>query len=36
MDCFRALGIITLIAAALVLATKHFSLGGTKNTPASH
>jgi len=36
MDCFRALGILTLIAAPLVLATKHFSLGGSKNTPASH
>jgi MFS transporter, DHA2 family, multidrug resistance protein len=36
MDCFHALGIITLIAAPLVLATKYFSLGGSKNTPAAH
>ena len=36
MDCFHMLGIITLVAAPLVLATKDFSLGGNKNTPAAH
>ena len=36
MDCFHVLGIITLIAAPLVLATKYFSLGGSKNSPAAH
>jgi DHA2 family multidrug resistance protein len=36
MDCFHMLGIITLVAAPLVLATKYFSLGGGKNTPAAH
>jgi len=33
MDCFQVLGIVTLVAAPLVLATKHFSLGGG-STPA--
>ena len=36
MDCFYALGIITLVTAPLVFATKYFSLGGSKNTPAVH
>jgi DHA2 family multidrug resistance protein len=36
MDCFHMLGIITLVAAPLVLATKYFGLGGGKNTPAAH
>jgi hypothetical protein len=36
MDCFYVLGIVTLIAAPLVFATKRFSLGGSKNTPAAH
>lgn len=36
MDCFHVLGTITLIAAPLALATKYFSLGGTKTPPASH
>jgi DHA2 family multidrug resistance protein len=36
MDCFHALGIVTLIAAPLVLATKYFSIGRSKNTPAAH
>jgi len=36
MDCFHALGIITLVAAPLVFATKYFSFGGSKNPPAAH
>jgi MFS transporter, DHA2 family, multidrug resistance protein len=34
MDCFHILGIITLIAAPLVLLTKNFKLGG--KAPAAH
>jgi MFS transporter, DHA2 family, multidrug resistance protein len=34
MDCFHLLGIITLIAAPLVLVTKHFKVGG--KAPAGH
>ena len=36
MDCLHMLGIITLVAAPLVLAIKYFSLGGSKNMPAAH
>jgi DHA2 family multidrug resistance protein len=28
MDCFRVIGIITLLAAPLVLLTRNFKLGG--------
>jgi DHA2 family multidrug resistance protein len=35
MDSFHVIGIITLIAAPLVLATKYFPIGG-KGTPAAH
>jgi MFS transporter, DHA2 family, multidrug resistance protein len=34
MDCFHLIGIITLIAAPLVLVTKHFKVGG--KAPAGH
>ncbi len=34
MDCFFALGVITLVAAPLVLLTKRFSVGG--KAPAGH
>jgi MFS transporter, DHA2 family, multidrug resistance protein len=34
MDCFHLIGIITLIAAPLVLLTKHFKVGG--KAPAGH
>jgi len=36
MDCFHMLGIITLVVAPLVLATKYFSVGGSTNKPATH
>jgi len=34
MDCFRVIGIVTLIAAPLVLLTRSFNLGG--KAPAGH
>ncbi len=34
MDCFHLIGIITLIAAPLVLVTRHFKVGG--KAPAGH
>jgi DHA2 family multidrug resistance protein len=35
MDCFHLIGVITLIAAPLVLLTRHFKLGGGR-APAGH
>jgi len=35
MDCFHVIGVLTLLAAPLVLATRHFAIGG-KGTPAAH
>ena len=35
MDCFHVIGVVTLIAAPLVLLTKYFSIAG-KGTPAGH
>ena len=34
MDCFYVLGVMTLIAAPLVLLTKNFKVGG--KAPAAH
>ena len=34
MDCFEVIGVMTLVAAPLVLLTKHFKLGG--KAPAGH
>jgi DHA2 family multidrug resistance protein len=34
MDCFHIIGIITLIAAPIVLLTKNFKTGG--KAPAGH
>ncbi len=34
MDCFHVIGVVTLIAAPLVLLTKHFKIGGS--APAAH
>ena len=36
MDSFHVIGVITLIAAPLVLATQYFRVGGSKNPPAGH
>ena len=34
MDCFYVVGIVTLVAAPLVLLTRHFKVGG--RAPAGH
>ena len=34
MDCFHILGVVTLIAAPLVLLTRNFKLGG--KAPEAH
>jgi DHA2 family multidrug resistance protein len=34
MDCFHLIGVVTLIAAPLVLLTKHFAIGG--GAPSGH
>jgi DHA2 family multidrug resistance protein len=36
MDAFHVIGIVTLVAAPLVLFTQYFRVGGSKSPPAGH